>query len=62
MRVQEKRGEEGRDSQRGGGGSIVCLGIKGECNEQDNEPGTSQRNMQTGDERSGFQSKPLGVS
>lgn len=62
VRVREKRGE-GRDSQRHGwGASIVCLWIKGECNEQDNEPGTSQHNMQTGDERSGFQSKPLGVS
>lgn len=40
----------------------LSLGIKGECNEQYNEAGTSQRNMQTGDERSGFQSEPLGVS
>lgn len=40
----------------------LCLGIKGEFNEGDNEAGTSQCNIHTGDERSDFQFEPLGVS
>lgn len=40
----------------------MCFGIKRKCNERDNEAETSQHNMQAKDERSGFPSKPLGVS
>lgn len=43
-----------------GRGWYLCLGIKGERNERDNEAGTSQHNMRTGDERSGFQSETAG--
>lgn len=56
------RAKKKEDGERMWGRQYLSLGIKGECNEQYNEAGTSQRNMQTGDERSGFQSEPLGVS
>lgn len=40
----------------------MCLRIKGEFDEGDNEAQTSQCNIHTGYERSDFQFEPLGVS
>lgn len=59
---EDKERESKRETDKDMGEIVFMFGNKGEYNEQDNEPGTSQRNMQTRDERSGFHSKPLGVS
>lgn len=62
VREKEKKEKERKKQKKISSRQYLCLEIQEEHNGQDNEPVTSQCNMQTRDERSGFCAEPLGVS